>query len=207
MTLAENGAPPPVDPRIAHSRRALKDALVELTKTVSAEKISVSALCKAAGVSRPTFYQHFTDVDDVYSAFIEDRLDRFGEELRQTVSTGASLESLISQMMARLDEAGPRYIDVLGAGGVLPRARKVVHHWISAQCAQIHYGRTVDELTTEEHYRVSFLTGGVMSVLGERIMHPDALTPEELTVLLRGLAATALGEPPDRPRQGRSPRR
>jgi AcrR family transcriptional regulator len=199
MTL-DKAQPPPdaasaVDPRVEHSRRMLKETLVELARGSSPEKISVSALCKAAGVSRPTFYQHFDDIDDVYSAHIEDKLNAFGEELEQNVATGAPVEEYIAQTVARLDVTGPRYVHVLSAGGVLPRARTTVHRWMSGFCARTNYGRPESELSPEERYRVSFLVGGAMSVMGERIMHPDTLTPEEITALLTSLARGTVPSP------------
>lgn len=53
------------DPRPARSRAALIEAATEALSTSDPGNLSITVLVKAAGVSRPTFYQHFTDVHEL----------------------------------------------------------------------------------------------------------------------------------------------
>lgn len=49
------------------TRSLLKDALVRLMQQQHISKISVSALCAAAGINRSTFYMHYTNQYDLLS--------------------------------------------------------------------------------------------------------------------------------------------
>ncbi|WP_353807721.1 TetR/AcrR family transcriptional regulator [Agromyces sp. SYSU T00194] len=63
MTTSAPDAPR-LDPRAERTRAALADALRRLLATTAIDEISVSALCREAGVHRTTFYGHFESVQD-----------------------------------------------------------------------------------------------------------------------------------------------
>ncbi len=54
--------PKVTDPRFVRSRNALLDAVTGLIDGGPIDDISITRIVDAAGVSRPTFYQHFNDV-------------------------------------------------------------------------------------------------------------------------------------------------
>lgn len=56
------------DPRPARSRAALIEAATEALSTSDPGNLSITLLVKAAGVSRPTFYQHFSDLHELVHA-------------------------------------------------------------------------------------------------------------------------------------------
>lgn len=53
---------PSDDPRSQRSLLALTEAIITLVETVPIRDITVTRIVAAAGLTRPTFYQHFTDV-------------------------------------------------------------------------------------------------------------------------------------------------
>ncbi len=53
------------DRRIPRSKRALRDALIELMEERSFDGFSVNDLCERADLNRGTFYNHFRDKDDL----------------------------------------------------------------------------------------------------------------------------------------------
>ncbi len=54
------------------SQRAIACALLELMEHAPYADISISALCRAAGISRPTFYSLFGSKDDVVSYILRE---------------------------------------------------------------------------------------------------------------------------------------
>ena len=48
-----------------NNRKTIETALLELMKKQSYERISITDICRQAGVSRTTFYHHFSKADDV----------------------------------------------------------------------------------------------------------------------------------------------
>lgn len=63
------------DVRVRRSCRALADALLGLLAEGHDLDVTVSAVCSRAGVSRPTFYQHFDSVESLLGAAMRMRLD------------------------------------------------------------------------------------------------------------------------------------
>ncbi len=53
------------DRRTKYTRKAIRDALMELLNTKPYSKISVTEICRLAEINRGTFYIHYYDVDDV----------------------------------------------------------------------------------------------------------------------------------------------
>ena len=56
------------DRRITRSKRALRDALIELMEERGLEGVTVNDLCARADLNRGTFYNHFRDKDDLLAA-------------------------------------------------------------------------------------------------------------------------------------------
>ena len=57
------------DRRIVKSKRALRGALITLMETKGFEAITVNDLCSAADLNRGTFYNHFSDKEDLLVSF------------------------------------------------------------------------------------------------------------------------------------------
>jgi len=67
--------PKKLDRRVRRTRDALGDALVELMHQQPFAEITVQHLLDRAGVSRSTFYTHFSDKDDLFLSDMEDFLE------------------------------------------------------------------------------------------------------------------------------------
>lgn len=65
-----------MDPRFARSREALLSAITALLDDGPLGEISIKRVVGDAGISRPTFYQHFEDLPAAARAAAQDRLSR-----------------------------------------------------------------------------------------------------------------------------------
>lgn len=72
-----NGA----DRRTKYTRKAIRDALMELLNTKPYSKISVTEICRLAEINRGTFYIHYYDVNDV----LDDILNRSFSDVSDTI--------------------------------------------------------------------------------------------------------------------------
>ncbi len=54
-----------MDIRAANSIKKITDAFIEMRRKKPVESISVTSLCKIAGVNKSTFYAHFQDIYDL----------------------------------------------------------------------------------------------------------------------------------------------
>lgn len=66
--MSTASAAEPVDPRMQRSRTALLDAATRLLDVKPVSEISITRLVEEAGVTRPTFYQHFPDIPAIARA-------------------------------------------------------------------------------------------------------------------------------------------
>lgn len=71
------------DLRYIKTETAFKDAFLELLNETPKEKITVAQLCERAQCSRPAFYNHFLDMDDLYSKIIYDFVEHLHNVARR----------------------------------------------------------------------------------------------------------------------------
>ncbi len=73
-------------------KESLRQALIILLQTTSYDKITVSAVCKKAGVSRMAFYGNFDGKDDLLEAIVEDLNKTIYLEIGSPFSASAGVE-------------------------------------------------------------------------------------------------------------------
>lgn len=133
-------APPPTeDRRIVRSKKALRDAFIELMEERGLEGFTVNDLCARADLNRGTFYNHFHGKEDCLKAFedeIMEDLDRYRERM-QHISLPEVLRCrvrkqpmpLLVELFDYLRAQGDFLHAVLGPGGDVrfgPRLREAV---------------------------------------------------------------------------------
>lgn len=179
--------PERVDVRVAHSRGSLKAALRTLLRTHSPDEISISQLCKAAGLSRPTFYQHFSSVDDVFAAIVRDQLDvesrRMRDRAKDEDAPGDPLELTLSYIQKHREHL----VVALDSRHALPQARSAAMDWMCEEVAMGTYGTEFGSLDGHRRARVIFVVGGITTTLEAELRNPATteVIASELTPLIR----------------------
>lgn len=74
-TRPETVSPSSQDRRIVKSKKALRSALISLMETKGFEAITVNDLCSAADLNRGTFYNHFSDKEDLLATLEDEVMD------------------------------------------------------------------------------------------------------------------------------------
>ncbi|MFB2556738.1 TetR/AcrR family transcriptional regulator [Herbiconiux liangxiaofengii] len=87
------------DPRTARTVTALGRALRESLRELPLDTISVSALCRAAGVQRTTFYTHFGTVAELLTTMLTEDIDAL---LDVPDPDGSSVEELADEFQETL---------------------------------------------------------------------------------------------------------
>ncbi len=115
------------DRRITRSKRALRDALIELMEERGLDSVSVNDLCARADLNRGTFYNHFHDKDDLLATLedeVMDDLERFQAQMqnltvRELLGYRARKKPLpfLVELFDYLREQGDFLHAVLGPGG------------------------------------------------------------------------------------------
>lgn len=101
-----------IDPRQARTSAALRAALVRLLAHRPLDTISVSELCREAGVHRTTFYKHAKDVDRFAVATFSADLDALAAvspESDDPVETAGAYLAAMRGLLEMLAEQRPVY--------------------------------------------------------------------------------------------------
>ncbi len=113
-----------------NNRKKIEKALFRAMKITPIEEISVSQICKDAGISRTAFYHHYSKIDDVLLNAYEDAHEAAFGSHEWTVSYLTS-DVFISDIIRFFDENSEliyalHYWNLLGSIAALPTKRSIV---------------------------------------------------------------------------------
>lgn len=171
------------DLRIVRTRVLLSKALFELLETTPFEKISVMDICEKAMVHRATFYNHFTDKEDL----LEYSIDEIKESLfnatikKETYTTSKEMYmSLISKVVDFVDENRKQFLLILNINSF----EKITGLLLTTIKRSIRY------LTSKNQYKetytlptnvvIDFLSGGITNLGLNWLQASNPCSKEEL---------------------------
>ena len=76
----------------------IKDALIAVMKDKSFDKVIVANICEVAGISRPTFYAHFSDKFDVVNRIFDDLFDRTVLNYRESHTWDGTISLFLEEL-------------------------------------------------------------------------------------------------------------
>ena len=171
------------DPRAVRTRQLLLDAFERQLENGQIAP-TVSSLAQEAGVSRSSFYNHFSGAEDVGVAAFRELLDAFkpsrGEDRNKSSSSGNSQVSF-EELFRHLEEHRVLCLAVLVPDAQTPALHQLHGTLVSHLTEAIN---AVDSRPAELDARRAaiFLVGGILSLLLDWL-HKPTETAAELAVL------------------------
>ena len=167
----------PADPRSARSKRALIAAATELLDHIDLDHLSITQVVAAAGVTRPTFYQHFAGLSELASAAAVARLDaeftRHQPASMEPADWSGRVEPLVRELLEHLAAHREFYRRVLHgsrSGAAVDAAVELVVRRILERSPLL---ATVGALDAEEiRDAVVIVSGGIVWLLGNWLGTP-----------------------------------
>ncbi len=106
-----------MDPRIARTRRSLRDALFSLARERSLDEISVSDIADRAGINRSTYYQHYSDKDTLLGEALDAVIEDTVAEATASPITEADGARLLAVYLDHVEQNAALYRKLLGESG------------------------------------------------------------------------------------------
>ncbi len=105
-----------IDPRTRRTLTALRQALATLLEDKPLSHITVSELCRVAGIHRTTFYKHFDAVPEVAATVVHD-LGRSVVGPRRSDDGGLTYRAWLTAVLEHVAEHRRLYARLIGSGG------------------------------------------------------------------------------------------
>ena len=153
-------------------RDCITKALFKLMKNTDYNEITVSALVRAAGVSRNSFYRNFQSIEDILRQRLIDQteqwLDGYMVHLHPNV-----LEEIFRNLLAMQEE-----ILLLYHAGL---SHLLMEHFVLCGKQSL-----TEELS--DVYQTAFISGGTWGLINEWILRGMKETPEDMQALFLPVA-------------------
>lgn len=142
-----------MDLRIVKTKKAIREAFLQLRKTTPLEKIKVRDLCRAALINKSTFYNHYEDVFALSAELEDEVLTGCIEEFAYKDCLFSDTEAFLRNVPHSLDAHSER-IATLFSGRYDVLYAKLRRKFLD------YYRRP--DMTMQEDVQLTFLIGGIM---------------------------------------------
>lgn len=182
------------DRRVLRTRALLRQGLTQLMAEKEIKDITVKELCDLAGVTRGTFYLHYSDIYDIlrhmeYEIFVEfnDILNHSPvPDIQKSVP-----EAILTDIFSLLERHRDMVRVMMGAHG----DPAFVDHLKNLVKMHIYQVLTRKNTGCEHGYAEAFAVSGCIGVIETWLYHPAPLPPREIAriccdMLVQGLDLT-----------------
>lgn len=192
------------DRRITRSRAALRSALIELMEDRGFEETTVGDLCSRAGLTRATFYNHYSDKEQLMRAFQDEVLSdltaweqRLGEmsmpEVLFYVARKKPLPFLV-ELFDYLRSQGDFLHAALGPGGDVKFAPRLRDSLCTQLIESILHEQYRNNPTPFVNYYVAFFASAYLGVITRWIETGMIESSREMALISQRLLFIKPGE-------------
>ncbi|MCC8122409.1 MAG: TetR/AcrR family transcriptional regulator [Oscillospiraceae bacterium] len=179
---------PQLSPTAAASRQIFIDAFCELYQDKPTEKVTVAELTRKAGFNRSTFYEYFTDVNDLLTQLEDEYIAHVREELTGLTSPEHIADAFIASFSA-LQERTKSYTPVLLSS---KHVAKFTDRLKTSLMPVIHSQFNISEHETRNIYMLEFYLAGVIAVVSKWLQDGRETPVSEMGAIIRALTAEAI---------------
>lgn len=171
------------DLRVVKTKNILYATLLELLKDTAFEDIKVSDICEKALINRSTFYSHYADKYELFSAYIDNLKLSLTKELEKNQNISTSKEyylEMLSLFLNHVSEQKQVYRAVMQQN----RNSIIIDMIYNAFTEDIAKNIKLDEKRNKENIPCNFIAtfylGAVLSVGMEWLTNENKYTKKEL---------------------------
>lgn len=169
------------NPKALQSMKRIEDALVRLMQDTPYESVSVTAICKEAGISRPTFYKNFDDKDEVISNIFNKTFERAKENFH--TEDAMEISDAVRLFVAEFENK-EAFVRMLSNDRLFSLFQKGLSESLSGETSAVE-----NETWTQERlaYLHAFYSGGLACLLLHWGRQENPLSIDDLENLAAGL--------------------
>ncbi|HAH62013.1 MAG TPA: hypothetical protein DCL73_07935 [Treponema sp.] len=174
-----------LDSRKQYSRMIIQKSLIDMMQTMPINTISVTALCRKAGINRGTFYLQYADPYDVFRQLEEDFFHEIEYVLESTCVTDADHGFLVTLLvfLVQNKETCKVILNTDEGYTFLQRIMKLAHDK-SIEAYKITAPKTTQEKVENTF---TFIADGIIGVIQRWVENGMKQSPEELADFLTKL--------------------
>lgn len=179
------------DRRYIRTEERILQAMTDLLRIRTFDKITVTDICKMANVSHSSFYAHFSSKHDLVRKYEDQLLEQSMHELpREKVP----LREVLLERLRFLNNEGELIALLLSQNGS-PEIQRQLEHDFMTNLKHLILPRMNITIRTEvgERYLAVFLANAMLGVIQEWINSGRKESPERLAALLDTILGFTLG--------------
>lgn len=169
------------DRRVIYTKKLLRESLMTLMEEKPVGRISVTELCKGAGVNRGTFYSHYRQPEDVL-ANIEEELFSDIKNILSSQSDISNINHAVVYALYRNRDACRVLISKNGDPSCMDRILDISKDYFLKNTLP-----SLDASTTDTKYLHTFMFSGNVAVLKEWLSEGALISPEEIADVLTNM--------------------
>ncbi len=168
-----------MDMRVVKTRRAIRNALIELAEEKDVDKITVKELCERAEISKPAFYSHYGNIYDVIDEVENEVVQRVCDQMAHRSIDDIALPAMLRELGEQVYQNPLRNVVRHDAeSGVL--GRKFITVFIEQRQITMHeIGKRRDFLA------IAFAFDGLMSIMQRMSQEQFERSVDDLSVVMR----------------------
>ncbi|MGL9730066.1 TetR/AcrR family transcriptional regulator [Enterococcus sp. DIV0756] len=172
-----------VDRRTAKTKRAIKNAFLDILKVKSINKITISELSEKADIGRGTFYLHYHDLYDVYESVERDlyaELVEMFDEFSPYV-TSENLLALTNEVTAYIDKKRELFLLLMDVHeNILNKIKEIFNE-------KVLQDECYSEISEYEQLEALFIVAGTFGILEEWLRSGLDMPLEQVSKILHQL--------------------
>ncbi len=169
------------DPRILHTRQALRHALLDLVGDKPLEQISIREIAATAGIGYNTFFRHYEDRDALVRAVISEELQQLIELCVTTLDASDSARASLA--LCEFVASHQALWSTLLTGGATNLLREEFMRLLREQTA----ARVAANATSPAEVGVRLVASGTLEILGWWLEQPRRMPAAEVAKIYEQL--------------------
>lgn len=180
--------------RTAATRQRIRTAFLTLLRRSPIHAISVKELCALAGISRGTFYAHYSDVYDLLHRIEDEMTAEISAALEPLMTTADSDNPVIisTRIFEILQDNSDLCTVTLGEYGDKDFAQRLIGMGRD-KCIDLYRSYFQDVPPEAVDYYYAFISSGILGLLRRWLEDGTAASPEAMARLAEGIMLHGVG--------------